>query len=695
MGFSLITSYPSWFLLICLLAGSVFASLLYFGKRNLDFGKSVVRWLAILRGFSVSLIAFLLLSPLVKNTSRSTERPIVLLALDNSSSITQGKDSAYYRNEFASGFRNLADRLSGKYDVRIFTFGEKVSDGLNPTFTENKTNMEALFSEVHDRFSNRNLAALILASDGIYNQGADPLYASDNAPYSLYTVALGDTTQRRDILVSRVNYNRIAFLGNDFPVEITVTAHKAAGTAGKINILSGNQQLYSENFTANSSWYTHTFTTKLTALKAGVQRYRVAVPPVPGEISTTNNYQDILVEVLDGRQKILLLSASPHPDVAAIKQSIEKNRNYTVDQFLLSDFNGSLAPYSLVILNQVPSLADVGFKVSNQLKNNPVPVLYVLGSQSNLAAYNNLSTGLRMPQGQKSFNDATGILNPDFSLFSLSPEIGQMLTSFPPLYVPYGQYVAGTAAQVLIYQRIGNVNTRMPLVIFNQGVDRKSATIAGEGIWRWRLANFAKTGNQDAFGELFSKIIQYLAVKEDKSRFRVIVKNNYSAGDAVEMDAELYNESYQLVNTPEVNLVITGADQKNYPFTFTRTSNAYFLNAGLFQPGDYSFKATTGFGGKTFEKTGKFSVITENTEAMNTVANHGLLNIMDSRHHGKMVYPAQLGEIEKLLAARDDLKTIVYTRKRYTDLVSFFPFLLLIVGLLSAEWFIRKRNGGY
>ena len=695
MGFSLITSYPSWFLLVCLLAGVAFASLLYFRERNSDFGKGKVRLLAVLRGLSVTLIALLLLSPLVKKTSRLTERPIVLLALDNSSSITQGRDSAYYKNEFAVNFRKLADKLSGKFDVRTFTFGEKVTDGLTPSFTENQTNMEALFREVRDRFSNRNLAAMVLAGDGIYNQGTDPLYASDNAPYSIYTVALGDTSQHKDILISRVNYNRIAFLGNDFPVEITITAHKAAGTSGKLIIASDNQQLHSESFTVNTALYTHTFTTKLTAAKAGIQRYRISVPAVPGEISTANNYQDILVEVLDGRQKILLLSASPHPDVAAIKQSIEKNRNYAVDQFLLSDFNGALAPYSLVILNQVPSLADVGFKVINQLKNIPVPVLYVLGSQSNLAAYNNLSTGLRMPQLQKSFNDATCVFNPDFSLFSLSPETSQMLASFPPLYVPFGQYISGTAAQVLIYQRIGNVNSRMPLVLFNQGVDRKTATIAGEGIWRWRLANFAKTGNQDAFDELFTKIIQYLAVKEDKSRFRVIVKNSYSAGEAVEIDAELYNESYQLVNTPEVNLVITGADQKNYPFAFTRTSNAYFLNAGIFQPGDYSYKATTSFGGKTFEKTGKFSVITVNTEAMNTVANHGLLNNMASRHKGEMVYPRQIEQIEKLLAARDDLKTIVYTRKRYTDLVSFFPFLLLIVGLLSAEWFIRKRNGGY
>jgi hypothetical protein len=80
---------------------------------------------------------------------------------------------------------------------------------------------------------------------------------------------------------------------------------------------------------------------------------------------------------------------------------------------------------------------------------------------------------------------------------------------------------------------------------------------------------------------------------------------------------------------------------------------------------------------------------------MNTVANHVLLNNMAARHKGKMVYPQQLDQLEKHLAARDDMKTIVYTQKRYIDLVSFLPVLLLLLGLISAEWFIRKRNGSY
>jgi hypothetical protein len=695
VGFSLITSFSLWFLMLCILAGAVYAGLLYFREKNNDFSRLTTRILAILRGTTITIIAFLLLSPLLKSTSRYTEKPIVLLAIDNSGSIILSKDSSFYKKEFVNKYRKLADDLSKKYNVQTYKFGDKITHGKEPSFTEKQTNMESLFNEVRDSYSNRNLAALILASDGIYNQGTDPLYVSDNAPYSIYTIAMGDTVQQKDIKISRVNYNRIAFLGNDFPVEITVTAFKCAGAQSKISVASGDQQFYTENFSISQPTFSRTFTTKLTASKTGIQRYRIAVPAIPGEISTANNYQEIFVEVLDSRQKILLLQASPHPDVAALKQAIEKNRNYSVDNFMLSDFNGSIASYSLVILHQIPSVNDVGFQVTNQLKTIPVPVLYIIGSQSNIPAYNSLKAGLQIPPSLSSFNEATGILNPDFSLFSPGPEIELIIQEFPPLNVPFSQYKPGTAAQVLLYQKIGAVNTRIPLILFNQGVDRKSATITGEGIWRWRLADYAKAGNQQAFDELFTKIIQYLAVKEDKSQFRVILKNSFTENEAVEIDAELYNDSYQLVNEPDVNVMITDRNKKIFPFAFTRTSNAYYLNAGSLPSGEYSYKATTTFGRKAFQKTGMFTVKSLNVEYMNTVANHVLLNNMANRHKGKMVYPDQMDDIVKLLAARDDLKTVAYTQKRYSDLVSFLPVLLLLVGLLSAEWLFRKRNGSY
>lgn len=695
MGFSLVASYSLWFILLCLLAGSVYAILFYYREKNGDFNKTTTIALALIRGTVISFIAFLLLAPLIKSTDRHSEKPIVLLAVDNSESVAMGKDSAYIKGEFSQAFSALGKTLSSDYDVKIYTFGDKLKSDGSIDFTEKLSDYSSLFDEIRNEYSNRNLAALILAGDGIYNQGADPLYASDNAPYSIYTVALGDTNQQKDIVVKRVNYNRVAYLGNDFPVEITVNAFGSAGSRSKISVSSGDQQLFTADIVVDGERYSRTFNVRVSATKPGVQKFRIAVAPVSGEISRENNYQDIYVEVLDSRQKILLLYSSPHPDVAAVKQSLGKNSNYAVEEMAADDFNGSVDNYSLVILHQIPSLTNAGFQVLNQLKTSKVPVLYILGSQSAIPAYNNLMSGLQIAPSSAAFNEATAIVNNSFSLFSLAPDVVEIIPGFPPLSVPFSQYKPSTGTQVLCYQKIGNVSTSIPLILFNQGTERKTATISGEGIWQWRMANYVKAGNQLAFDELLSRIIQYLAAREDKSPFRILHQNNFIENESVELDAELYNDSYQLVNDPDVNVVISDEQNINYPFAFTRTSNAYYLNAGSLPPGEYTYKASTTFAGKPLQKTGKFSIRNLNVEAMNTVADHLLLNNIAKRHNGQMVYPGSMNEIISMLKQREDVKTVVYSQKRYSELTGYLPALILIILLLTTEWFLRKRNGSY
>jgi hypothetical protein len=693
--FSLAIAYPFWLVLVCLACGLGYSAILYYKNRNNGFSRKTTIALSILRAVSVSLIAFLLLSPLLKTTIRRTEKPIVVLAMDNSESILLGKDSLYYRNEFTPAFLDLADKLGKKYEVRTYSFSDKPETGLKATYNGKQTNIGNLFTEIHTRYSNRNLAAVVLASDGIVTRGSDPVFATEKEPYSIYTIAIGDTAQHRDLLVARVSYNRLAYLGNSFPLEITVIGHKCEGSRSRITVSSGDKELFSEEMTIGLENYSKTVPVMLSASISGVQRYRINVTPVKGEISLANNYKDIFIEVLDGRQKILLLSSSPHPDIAALKDAIEKNRNYELDNILLNEFSGNINKYSLVILHQVPSLMDAGSLVLSQLKNSQVPVLYILGSQTNLQAFNALQAGLNIPPTSASLSAAYPVLNPNFSLFSVSQEISGMIAESPPLNVPFGQYKSGTSSDPLMFQRIGSVSTSMPLLIFNQGIERKTGCIVGEGIWRWRLTNFLKTGNHQAFDDLISKIVQYLSVKTDKSQFRVLLKNNFTEVEAVEMDAEVYNKSYDLVNQSDVTIIVTDRDGKNYPFSFSRSSNAYYLNAGSFPPGEYSYKANTSYGGASFQKTGSFVVAAINEETMNTVANHNLLFTLARQHNGEMLPPREMMKISDLLGAREDIKTITYAQKKFTDLVNLFWVFLSILALLSAEWFIRKRSGGY
>lgn len=696
MGFSLVTSYPIGLVVLCALAGALAAILSYYRNRDNEFSSATRTLLALLRGSMVFLVSILLLSPFIRTISRNKEKPIVIVAVDNSGSISAGKDSSFYRNTFNTEFSKFTNLLDKKFDVQYFTFGEKVNAGnTTPVFNEKLTNFSSLFSEINDRYSNRNVAAMVLASDGIYNDGMNPVYAAENVPYSIYSIALGDTTQHKDVVVTNVNYNQIAFLDNDFPVEINVAAFRSAGSAVQLSISANNQQLYTEKIGISSDDFNKTISTHLAANKLGIQRYRVTVSPLDNEISLKNNVKDFFIEVLDSRQKLLLLHSSPHPDISVLKLSIEKSKSYLVETALLKDFNGNISSYNLLILHQIPSLSDVGYSVTNQIKNSKIPILYIIGNQSNISAYNSLQSGLLLSNNGTSTNEVMPVLAPDFNLFTISSELEQMIPEFSPLIAPFGQYKVGTAASVLLNQSISGMATKIPLLLFNQGVDRKSATLTGEGIWRWRMINYAKKNNQNAFDELISKMVQYLSVKEDKSKFRIIMNNHFLENESIKINAELYNDSYTLVNSPDVTIEISDSTKKIYPFMFSRTSQAYYLEAGSLPPGEYSYKASTTFGGKTLSKTGMFSVVSLNVEWSNIVANHSLLATLSGMHGGSTVYMNQLGALADRINSREDFKTITYSQKKFTELVSYFPFLILILLLLSAEWFIRKRNGSY
>ena len=691
---SIVTEQSIWLLFFCLLTGGVYAYVLYFWGKN-EFPPKLKRLLAALRFVAVSLIAFLLLSPLLKTISNTIEKPIIILAQDNSQSVIINKDSSYYKNEYHHQIADFIKQMGSDYDIKTITFGSEINDRVDGNFDEKQSDMAQLFDELNSRFANRNVGALIFASDGIYNKGSSPIYASEKFKSPVYTIALGDTNVQRDLILTGVNYNKIVFRGNTFPIEVMVNANRLNGQKTQLTLTKGKQTIASKTIAFTSERFSTTIHFPVEATESGLQHYHLNLSPLPGEISKKNNAADIFVEVIDDRQKILILANSPHPDVAAIKQSLESNLNFQVESANINDFNQPVSKYNLVILHQLPSVTNAAVQLISNLRQANVPVLFILGSQTDIFAFNRLKTGVNILTSKMNTNESLPVLNNEFPLFGIDNDDKKIYDVFPPLISPFGDYKISNATNVLFFQKIGKISTQQPLIAFNQTTDEKTGVIAGEGIWRWRIADYQRFGNHDGFDKLVNKIIQYLSVKADKSFFRINGKNHFFENEPIELEAEVYNQSYELINQPDVSLSITDEKNKNYNFAFTKTTNAYYLNAGIFPAGNYKYVAKVKLNDKLLQKSGMFTVVPLNVEAINTVADHNMLYRLAKNHGGEMVYPKQLDKLVKMLKARDDIKNVSYTQKRFTGLNNIFLVLVLIILLLGTEWFLRKYNGSY
>ena len=348
-----------------------------------------------------------------------------------------------------------------------------------------------------------------------------------------------------------------------------------------------------------------------------------------------------------------------------------------------------------MILHGLPSIKNNITGILSEIKEQKIPVLYIVTKQTFLSLFNDQKAGVTLSAQNIIYNEAQAIFQKDFDLFSLSKSTEKGLNNFPPTISPFGNFQLQPTVSVFLSQKIGLVNTEEPLFVFNQMLDQKTGIIFGEGIWKWRMNNFAIDANHLTFNDIINKSVQFLALRVDKSLFRVFHKTNFEENENIEFEAELYNDIYELVNQPEISITITGSDEKNYPFYFSKSAKAYILDAGNFPPDNYSYYAKVQSGDKMLTESGEFTVSKVNIEKVNTVADHGLLYNLAKEKGGEMFYPKNLNELPAVIKNREDIATISYSSKKFTEIISLHWLLIGILFLLTIEWFIRKRAGGY
>jgi len=693
---NLTTVHSLWLAPLCLLLGVGLAWFLYRRAEGAPgFSRQLSLFLAVLRALAVAFIAFFLLEPMVRRLVREVRKPVVVVAHDGSSSLLAAGDTSALRTTYKKGLERLAAELGDKYEVRTFTYGQHVREGLDFGQEDGLTDMGQLFREVYDRFSGPDLGAVVIDGDGIHNRGRDPRLEAARLGVPVFTIALGDTTVRPDLVLKAVEHNRINYLGNEFPLLVRIEARHLKGARSRVTVAHQGRELAAKDFTVTADPFFAEIPFSLKADRPGLQRFTVTVGTVAGESTDVNNSQDIFIDVLDDRQKVLLLGAAPHPDLGALRTALGGLIGYETELAFAADFTGPVEAYDLVVLHQLPSVRFPLRPLLERAALRGVPLLLVLGAGTDINAFNELGAGVRITGARGASTDAQAAVDREFSAFILEPEQVRAIERFPPLQAPFGQYEPGRAAMVLLRQRVGVVRTPYPLIALVPGADRRMGVVCGEGLWRWRLADMRQNGSHAHFDRLAHKLVQFLALKADKSRFRVDHAPEFAENDPVLITAELYNRAYEPVNTPEATVVLTDEEGSEFPYTFSRAGSTYRLDAGRLPAGRYAWQARTELDGERLTASGELLVRALVAELLTTSADHGLLADLAARSGGLMVPPDRMDEVVAAIRERREIAGRSYTHTGFDDLIGLrWPFFIILL-LLTVEWAVRRRSGAY
>ncbi|QHT69619.1 VWA domain-containing protein [Rhodocytophaga rosea] len=691
--FQLLISSSPWFILLCLVVGAVYAAVLY--QKKPVWGKNLNLILAACRFVVVSLLCFLLLSPFIKQVKNSYEKPTIVLAVDNSQSVALTSDSAQLNN-LLSGIRSFNQTLQDKginVDIQFLNSATDSTSLSRNTFTGNSTNLSQMLSNIQSNYLNRNLAGVVLVSDGIYNQGSSPEYLPYNFP--IYPVALGDTIPKRDLNLKTLYFNKITYLGNKFPVVAEVHSTGYAGKLAAVSLKQNGKVIEKKNVSFRGNNDVQEVNFVHTANVKGMQHYTVEIDAADGEFTAQNNIRDAYIDVIDGKEKILLLALTPHPDIKAIKSILEKNENYQLEIVIAGEATPKESKYDLLILHQIPDNYNNGLAMARKFIDSNTPVWYIVGAQTNIGQLNGSNNAVKISSRMGQVDQVTPVFNSSFNIFKYSPEQANTLQKLPPVAVPFGEYKVPASAEVLLYQRVGNLVTNKPLLVVHTDKTRKSATLMGDGLWEWRLEEFNLTEKHDAVDDLVSKLVQYLSAKEDKRKLRVYpIADEFLDSEKVIFEAETYNDIYERIYGIPITLELTDDENQTNKYTFTNSEdNPRFEISGLTK-GIYRYKASAQVQGKAEQVTGEFTVKDLQLEALNTTADHTLLKKLAEQTNGRFYLPTQFNDLAASLSANPP-PDIIQSSEELLELIHLKWLFFLFMTLLTIEWGIRKYQGAY
>ncbi len=636
--------------------------------------------LFVLRFLSIIAILMLLINPKWEKHELSIYKPELVIAVDNSASISfvNGKETVKTVIERIKKDKNLEKR----FDISYFSFGTqtKVLDSLS--FTDFQTDPTELFHQI-EALQKESKTPIVFITDGNQTIGNSYEYLQTKNP--IYPIVIGDTIQYVDLAITQLNTNKYAFLKNKFPVEFFTLYKGSQDIVTQLSIYQDKKRIYTKKLSFTAKKSSQNISVMLPANKVGQHYYSISISPLKNEKNTQNNRKDFSIEVVDQQTSILILSSFNHPDLGAIKKSIESNKQRKVTIEIAKGQAVDLSKYHLVIMYQ-PTINLAGyFKI---IETDQLNTIIITGTKTDWTFLNKAQSNFSKNATQLNENYlATYNINfPEF----VTKDIG--FDQLPPLEDIFGKTTFNVPYQSLLYQKIGNTLTESPLLATYSTEYQKNAVLFGEGLWRWRMLNKIENQSFKSFDSFWDALIQFTVANKNVQQLDLDYKKLCYSNQQQVIYASYVDKNKRVDTRASIWLYLKNKQRnKSEKIPFSLKENRYEVRIPNLDFGEYTFQVKVE--NQDIQMFGSFKVLDYNVEQQFSTANKQKLEKLAQSSGGKIIYPDKLETHLKSLAENDIYQSVQKSKKISKALIDWHWLLGFIILSLSAEWFIRKYKG--
>lgn len=637
-------------------------------------------FLAFLRFLSIFGILVLLINPIITKNSLEIIKTPLPIVVDNSSSITalNSKEKVIELYKKLTSNKELQD----KFEIQSYQFDADFKQSEEFDFKGSQTNLDEIAKNLKN--INKNVVfPTVIITDGNQTTGNDYVYRFD-PNNKVYPIIVGDTTTFLDLKINQLNVNKYAFYKNKFPIEVFLQYSGTKNINSDLSISQGGIVLAKEKVSFSPSKKTATLNILLPADKVGTHIFKATISSSEKEKNTYNNTKNFAVEIIDQKTTVAIISAINHPDIAALKRSIESNAQRKVVLVKPNEIK-SLQDYNILILYQPTGAFKPIFDLNKAVGIN---TFIITGNNTDFNFLNQQQTAFAFRMSNQK-EDYLAEFNSQFNLFA-AEEIG--FANFTPLQNSFGTITTNENVSTLLSSKIRNVATNAPLLAFTESQGKRGAYLFGENTWKWRMQSHIDNQSFTKYDIFIDKIIQYLASNNTKKSLVVNHESFYNSGDALEINAQYFNKNYEFDEKANLTISVTNTETKQTKnYDLLKGNNSYSVNLDGLSAGKYSFSVKELNSKTTYSS--HFEVLDFDIEKQFVNPDVQKLQQLALQTNGKAFFQDQSDALIKILLESQEYKAIQKNVSTKTPLIDWVWLLILIAIALATEWFVRKYNG--
>lgn len=286
------------------------------------------------------LVILVLLRPELLLKIAVPQQNFVGIILDDSRSMQIADEAGKPRSEFVKEEFGRVDgplltALAKRFVIRIFRFSnsaERLQSAGDLAFDGTGTHIGDALDRARDELSGLPVAGLVLVSDGADNADTtldQPLAALKAQAMPVFSVGVGRDALARDVQLTRVETPRRVLKGSALVVDAVVTATGYAGVKVPLIVEDSGRLVSQQDVTLPNDGESTTVHVRFVTSEAGPRVFTFRIPVQDGEEVSQNNERQALIDVYDRREKLLYLE-DLRPESKFIRQATDADNNLQV-----------------------------------------------------------------------------------------------------------------------------------------------------------------------------------------------------------------------------------------------------------------------------------------------------------------------------------------------------------------------------